>query len=395
MKRFSRSKKNLALMSAVLLLLSCVFGFSPLARLQVYAQPYATQPSLGTASNFAVLGGSTVTNTGSTAVHGDVGVSPESSVTGFPPGSVSGTIHAGDAVALQAQNDLATAYANAVGQSCNVPLSGQDLGGQILTSGVYCFATSAQLTGQLTLDGQGNPASVFIFQIGSTLTTANNASVLLINGAQACNIFWQVGSSATLGTDTHFTGNILASSSITSTTGALSNGSLYAHNGAVTLDTNTITRTRCSTLTFTAPATVTVSDSNTTHQSLFTFYSTVVDDRSSTAGWNFQASTTGLNISGEAPSNTVFPTFNGASATTYPSTAVGTPLDGGTCATPTASAITLSNTPTEFFMAPTTTLAVNCSYAITINGTIDFSGKLAGLYQGNITLTLLNTAAGS
>jgi len=229
----------------------------------------ATTPLLGTAGTFAVLAGSTVTNTGPTTVSGDLGVSPGTAVTGFPPGLVSGVIHAGDAVATQAQTDVTTAYNNAAGQPCNVTLTGQDLGGQTLTPGVYCFASSAQLTGQLTLDDQGNPSSVFIFQIGSTLTTASNASVVVINttGAQPCGspIFWQVGSSATLGTNTSFTGNILALASITLQTGTVTNGGLYARTGAVTLDTNTVVRnnqgcgtapTSTPTSTGTAPPTV-------------------------------------------------------------------------------------------------------------------------------------------
>ena len=200
----------------------------------------ATPPPLGTAARFGGLGGSTVTNTGATQVLGDVGVSPGVAVTGFPPGSLSGTIHAGDAVAAQAQQDVASAYNNAARQACDINLTGQDPGGQTLTAAVYCFTSSAQLTGQLTLDGQGNTNSVFIFQIGSTLTTASNARVVLINGAQPCNVFWQVGSSATLGTTTDFKGNILALTSITLNTGATVHGGLYARNGAVTLDTNQI-----------------------------------------------------------------------------------------------------------------------------------------------------------
>ena len=143
MKRFSRSKRSLALTSAVLVLLSCALILSPPARLQVHARPDATQPPLGTAGNFAVLGASTVTNTGPTVVNGDLGVSPGTAVTGFPPGIVIGTIHAADAVALQAQKDAATAYVNAAGQPCDVNLTGQDLGGKTLTSGVYCFSSSA------------------------------------------------------------------------------------------------------------------------------------------------------------------------------------------------------------------------------------------------------------
>ena len=204
----------------------------------------ATIPPLGTAGTFAVLAGSTVTNTGGTTLIGDLGVSPGTALVGFPPGIVSGTTHTGDAAATTAQADATAAYNDAKGQACDVTLTGQDLGGKTLTPGVYCFATSAQLTGQLILDGQGNPSSVFIFQIGSTLTTASNASVVLINGAQPCssNIFWQVGSSATLGTSTSFTGNILALVSITLNTGSVTNGGLYAQTGAVTLDTNNVVR---------------------------------------------------------------------------------------------------------------------------------------------------------
>src|SRR5579863_772441 len=253
MKRFSRLKRSLALTCAVLLF--CALVLTPAAHFLVPAHAQATQPTLGTAANFAVLGASTVTNTGSTVVTGDLGVDPGSAVTGFPPGIVIGTIHAADGVALQAQNDVTAAYVNLAGQSCNVNLTGQDLGGKTLTSGVYCFSSSAQLTGQLKLDSQGNPASVFIFQIGSTLTTASSASVLQINDTQACNIFWQVGSSATLGTNTDFSGNILAHTSITATTGAEFNGSLYASTGAVTLDTNTITHSPCAAPTPTATST--------------------------------------------------------------------------------------------------------------------------------------------
>jgi hypothetical protein len=213
---------------------------SLLATHLAYAHTAVSGPSLGTAGYFAVLGSSTVTNTGATNLTGDLGVSPGTAVTGFPPGTTTGTIHGGDSIALQAQHDASVAYTNTAGQPCTNNLTGQDLGGKILTPGVYCFASSAFLTGQLTLDGQGNANSVFIFQMGSTLITASSASVILINGAKPCNIFWQVGSSATLGTYTSFAGNILALASITVTTGTTSNGSLYALNGAVTLDTNQV-----------------------------------------------------------------------------------------------------------------------------------------------------------
>jgi len=201
---------------------------------------------LATAESFAVLGGSTVTNTGPTTIVGNLGVSPGLAVTGFPPGTVTGgVIHAGDAVALQAQADLTTAYNTLAGQTCEHDFTGLDLGGLTLIPGVYCFSSSAQLTGMLTLDAQGDPGAVFLFQIGSTLTTASNASVLLINGAQGCNAFWQVGSSATLGTTTTFVGSILALTSISLTTGVRVFGRALARNGAVTMDTNRIEMATC------------------------------------------------------------------------------------------------------------------------------------------------------
>jgi len=202
----------------------------------------AAQISLGTAANFGVLSGSTTTNTGATTVNGNVGVSPGSAVTGFPPGVVvGGAIHSNDAVAMQAQNDLTTAYNNIAATPCTVDLTGQNLGGLTLTPGVYCFSSSAQLTGALTLDALGNPNALFLFKIGSTLTTASASSVTVINGGSACNkVFWQIGSSATIGTGTSFAGDILALTSITMTTGANTSGRLLARNGAVTLDTNNV-----------------------------------------------------------------------------------------------------------------------------------------------------------
>ena len=207
---------------------------------------YATSitPPMGTASHFAVLGASTVTNTGPTTLVGDLGVSPGTAITGFGPGTYTGSLHAGDAVAAQAQADVGTAITAAAGEPCGTVLTGQDLGGLTLKPGVYCFSSSAGLTGTLKLNARGNPHAAWLFQIGSTLTTASASMVKLINGVKPtnhCNITWLVGSSATLGTTTHFLGNILAVTSITVTTGATSRGGMYAHNGAVTLDDNHIT----------------------------------------------------------------------------------------------------------------------------------------------------------
>ncbi|HWQ95355.1 MAG TPA: IPTL-CTERM sorting domain-containing protein [Gammaproteobacteria bacterium] len=203
---------------------------------------------LGTAQNFAVLGGSTVTCTGATIVTGDLGVSPGAAITGFPvPCTDTGTIHTADATALTAQNDLTTAYNALASQPCNLDLTGQDLGTVgTLTPGVYCFSSSAQLTGTLTLNALGNPNAVFIFKMGSTLTTASNASVSVINGGSDCGVSWQVGSSATLGTNTALKGNIVALTSITLNTGAsVSGGRALARNGAVTLDTNAVSSAVC------------------------------------------------------------------------------------------------------------------------------------------------------
>jgi outer membrane autotransporter protein len=197
---------------------------------------YAQAQLLGTAEEFGVLAGTTVTNTGPSVIMGNIGVSPGAAIVGFPPGIVvpPGTIHAGNAVAAQAQVDLTTAYNTLMGLPSQVNLTGQNLGGLVLLPAVYNFATSAQLTGVLTLNGQGNTASQFVFQIGSTLTTASNSAVLLINGANGNNVYWAVGSSATLGTNSVFTGNIVALTSITLNTGAsLTCGRALARNGAV------------------------------------------------------------------------------------------------------------------------------------------------------------------
>ena len=162
---------------------------------------------LGTAQSFAVLGGSTVTNVNASMLTGDLGVSPGLAITGFPPGIVvGGTVHKGDAVALQAQTDLTAAYLALAGQHCNGDMTGVDLGGTTLKAGVYCFSSSAQLTGELVLDAEGKADAVFVFQMVSTLTTASNASARIINGGSSCNVYWQVGSSATLDTSTSFKG---------------------------------------------------------------------------------------------------------------------------------------------------------------------------------------------
>jgi Ice-binding-like len=197
---------------------------------------------LGTAAHFGVLAAATVTNTGPTTIKGDLGLSPGTAVTGFPPGQVTGTEYTADSVALQAQNDLTTAYTDAAAQPVTATIP-TELGGTTETPGVYNSAAGTfGITGTLTLNGQGNPSAVFVFQAASTLITASASNVKLENGAKAANVFWVVGSSATLGTYSTFRGNIMALASITVTTGVTIQGRALARTAAVTLDTDTITK---------------------------------------------------------------------------------------------------------------------------------------------------------
>lgn len=197
---------------------------------------------LGTGTSFAVLAGAGITNTGPTTITGDVGSFPTTTQTGFGSVTLIGTNHAGDTVTQVAKADLVTAYNQAAASGPTIPVVA-DLGGQTLVAGVYNSASTLGLTGVLTLSGSSS--DVWIFQAGSALTTATGSSVVLIGGAQSCNVFWQLGSSATIGTGSAFKGTIIALTSITVTTGATIDGRALARNGAVTLDTNTITRSNC------------------------------------------------------------------------------------------------------------------------------------------------------
>ena len=199
---------------------------------------------LGTAESFAVLAGTTVTNTGPSTIDGNLGLSPGTAVTGILPGIVDGTTYAANVIALKAQLDLTIAYVDAAARAPAEPVPA-DLGGLTLAPGVYQHASSLGVTGTLTLDAQGDPNAVFVFQAGSTLITGSASQVKLVNGAQACNVFWKVGSSATLGTGTVMAGNILALTSISINDGVTLHGRALARNGAVTLIDDTITAAHC------------------------------------------------------------------------------------------------------------------------------------------------------
>jgi Ice-binding-like len=235
---FSRAR-----IALVGILVCLVFAAVPIAA-------KAAPVGLGTAEPFVVLGGAGVTNTGASVLNGDLGVSPGTALSGFGlPAVVNGATHANDAVAAQAQADLGTAYDVAAGQAIapGNELTGVDLGGLALGPGAYNYSSSAQLTGQLTLDAHGDPNAQFVFVIGTTLTTATASSVILVNGASPCNVYWKVGSSATLGTSTSFQGNVLALTSISLNSSVTVLGRMLARNGAVTLISDVLTAPGCAT----------------------------------------------------------------------------------------------------------------------------------------------------
>ncbi len=224
-------------------LLACALTFALIPTNALAAQP---RVGLGTAGSFALLAGSAATNTGPSTINGNLGLTPGGSVVGFTAATINGTTHVSNAVAGQVQAALTTAYDDAAGRTPALTVTG-DLGGLTLTGGVYRSASALAITGSLTLDAQNNPATVFIFKAGSSLTTASGSGVNLVNGAQPCNVFWQVGSSATLGTASTFAGTILALTSISMNDGVTVYGRALARNGAVTLINDTINPASCAT----------------------------------------------------------------------------------------------------------------------------------------------------
>ena len=249
----------------------------------LWASPIAgaatTTVNLATASSYAVLAGSTITNTGASVISGDIGLSPGTAIVGFPPGVQNGgTTQVADAQAGVAQSDLTAAYVDTASRTPFSTVS-SDLGGSTLVPGVYQSSSGLSLTGVLTLNGGGDSNAVFIFQAGSTLITSTGSQVVLENGAQACNVFWQVGSSATLGTTSQFSGSIMALTSVTLNTGASVTGRVLARNGAVTLDGNNIAAPVCAA----AVATTTTAAAVTTTSLTPTTTTTVIPTTTTTA----------------------------------------------------------------------------------------------------------------
>lgn len=318
---------------------------------------------LGTATSFAVLANTTITNTGSTTINGDVGLYPGTAVTGFGSVTRSGALHVGNAVAQQALIDAGAAYGDLQSRTPCMDLTGQVLGQTVGTAanpllpGVYCFATSAQLTGDLYLSGGGE----YVFRIGSTLTTASGSHVILQSGAEACNIYWAVGSSATLGTNSQIAGTIIANVSITANTGAVVDGRLFALTGAVTLDSNTIGGMNCppATTTTTAPpatTTSTVPPATTTTTAQPTTTTTAQPTTTTTA----QPATTTSTV---PPATTTTTQAPGATTTTQaPGATTTTQAPGATTTTQAPGATTTTQAPgatttTQAAAATTTTLA--------------------------------------
>jgi hypothetical protein len=352
--------------------------------------------ALGTAGAFAVLAGATVTSAetvaGASTVNGDLGVSPGTAVTGFPPATLNGTLHAGDVPAAGAHTDLATAYAYAAARSPATTIPA-DLGGTTLDPGVYqAAAASIAITGTVTLDAQGDPKAVFILQAGSTLITAAKSQVILANGAQACNVFWSVGSSATLGASSLLTGTILATTSITVGAGVTVAGRTLARDAAVTLDSqDTVTAPQCiGPLSNAAPAIAPFTArltglDQTVHTTLGAW--SVTDARGTDAGYS-------VSVSASAPTVNGSPTAagTGGSITLTPSTATAASGNSATTGPVAALAQPLSTTPVTIDNAPAGTGQGEWDFAADTVGSpslaIIIPGNVsAGTYSSTLTFT--------
>ncbi|HVL04818.1 MAG TPA: ice-binding family protein [Acidimicrobiales bacterium] len=333
---------------------------------------------LGTATSFAVLANTTITNTGATTINGDVGLYPGTSVTGFGTVTRSGALHVGNAVAQQALIDAGSAYGDLQSRTPCQDLTGQVLGQDVGTAadpllpGVYCFASSAQLTGDLYLSGGGE----YVFRIGSTLTTASGSRVILQSGAEACNVYWAVGSSATLGTNSQIAGTIIANVSITANTGAVVDGRLFALTGAVTLDANTIGGMNCppASTTTTAPAATTTSTVPTTTTTTAVPGTTTTAVPATTTSTAAPATTTttavpGTTTSTTTPATTTTTQAPGATTTTQAPGATTTTQAPGATTTTTLPPGVSSTTQAPATTTTTTTLAVGTTTTTPASGT--------------------------
>jgi hypothetical protein len=349
----------------------------------------ATAPvDLGSDSTFAVIGGSTVTSSGESVVTGDLAVSPGAAVVGFPPGTLNGTLYVSDATAVQAQDDLVTAFGDATGRSGQ--LIDGDLTGLTLTPGVYGAAAGLALAGTLTLDAQGDPNAVFILQAASTLVTAANSDVDLVGGAQACNVFWAVGSSATLGSESAFSGTILAATAITLGSALTLEGRALARDAAVTIVDDTVTVPQCDLLTNTAPTIAPFSAKLTgVDQMVSTTVGawSVTDSTDTNAGYSVTAAASAPTVNGSTSA-----AGTGGSITLTPATATAASGNTATTGPVAAPPQTLTSTPVTIENAPAGTgqgewdfpadSGTTESLAITIPG--DAS---AGAYNSTLTFT--------
>jgi hypothetical protein len=370
---------------------------------------------LGAASSFAVLAGSAITNTGTSIINGDIGSYPTPTETGVASMVLTGTDHAGDAVTQQAKTNLTTAYNLAAGAKPPT-LVATELGGTTLTPGIYNGAT-LQITGILTLNTLGDPNAVFIFQTASTLVTASNSSVVVLGGGLACNVFWQIGSSATLGTRSHLVGTVMASMSITATTRATVQGRLLAMDGAVTLDTNTISNAGCAavaptTTTTAAPTTTTAAPTTTTAAPTTTTAAptttTAVPTTTTTAAPTSTTSTTAAPIpttpttatpTPTTPTSVIIPPTGGPSTPTTVVAAVAPPSTAGVPGTPPTGEQTAAPTPeiagptvpngTDLTSGTPTTTAPAITTGVTQRPALPFTGTDPRLpLAGGLTLSL-------